>query len=128
MIALLAQQVAAVMADDTQPAALRAAFDDVEKLFLLTPSSPEQPATERRLVDAARQAGVQQIVYLSALGVGDPAVPLLQFHLESEQYIQQSGIGYTLLRPNVFMQIWGIGSPGGSNSSARWQMLSATAR
>src|SRR4051794_37306951 len=70
---LIAQQVAAVMADDTQPVQLLAAFDDVDRLFLLTPSSPEQAAIERRLVDAAGRAGVQQIVYLSALGAGDPA-------------------------------------------------------
>jgi uncharacterized protein YbjT (DUF2867 family) len=92
------------MADDTQPAELLAAFEDVEGLFLLTPSGPEQPTIERRLVDAARTAGVHQIVYLSALGVGSSSVPLLQFHWQSEQYIQQSGISYTLLRPNVFMQ------------------------
>jgi uncharacterized protein YbjT (DUF2867 family) len=87
---LIAQGVAAVIADDTQPAELRAAFNDVERLFLLTPSSPEQVATERRLVDAARRAGVQQIVYLSALGAGYGQVPFLQFHRESEEYIQQS--------------------------------------
>ena len=34
---LSAQQVAAVMADDTQPAELLAAFDDVEGLFLTWP-------------------------------------------------------------------------------------------
>lgn len=101
---LSAQQVGAVLADDTQPATLATAFDDIDRLFLLTPGGIDQTATERRLVDAALQAGVRQIVKLSVFGAGEPSVSMLQTHYDIEQYIQQAGVAYTFLRPNLFMQ------------------------
>jgi uncharacterized protein YbjT (DUF2867 family) len=101
---LRARHVAAVLADDTQRIDLVEAFDDVDRFFLLTPSSPDQAAIEQRLVDAARHAGVRHIVKLSVLAAGDRDVSLLQPHFESEQYIRQSGMSYTFLRPNMFTQ------------------------
>lgn len=98
------QQVHAVLVPEPNSTNVAAAFDDVDKLFLLTPSSPNQAATERTFVDAARYANVQHVVKLSVLGADAAAISLAQFHHESEQYIQQSGIGYTFLRPNSFMQ------------------------
>ncbi len=85
-------------------AGLAAAFGGVERLFLLTPSSPDQAETERAYVDAARQAGVRHIVKQSVLGADDPGVSLFEAHRESERYIRDSGVGYTIVRPNLFMQ------------------------
>lgn len=99
---LRAQQVQAVLADD-----LAAAFDDITQLFLLLPNSLEQAAIERQLIEAAQRAQVKHVVKLSVLGVEDPSVSLFRAHLESEQYLRQSGLGYTLLRPNLFMQNFG---------------------
>lgn len=101
---LTQEGIEAILADDTHPGQLAAAFQDIDRFFLLTPGSPDQPALERRLVEAARQAGVRHVVKLSVLGAGDPDVSLLRYHGASEQFIRQSGIGYTFLRPNAFLQ------------------------
>ncbi|MFQ5801636.1 MAG: NmrA family NAD(P)-binding protein [Candidatus Methylomirabilales bacterium] len=59
----------------------------------------------RALLDAARQAGVTQIVYLSAMGVEHPEAPR-QFRVkrEVEETLKASGIPYTILRPSGFME------------------------
>jgi uncharacterized protein YbjT (DUF2867 family) len=59
----------------------------------------------RDLLEAARDAGVDQIIYLSAVGVDHPAAPR-QFRVKRrvEEVIQSSGIPYTILRPSGFME------------------------
>jgi uncharacterized protein YbjT (DUF2867 family) len=61
----------------------------------------------RNLVDAARAAGVRQFVFTSALGsdVNSP-VPFLRGKALAEQYLKDSGLTYTILMPNLFMEIW----------------------
>ena len=61
----------------------------------------------RSLVDAAKAAGVKQFVFTSALGA-DPArpVPFLRAKGETEQYLRASGMTYTILAPNIFMEVW----------------------
>ena len=89
---LRAQGIETVQAD-AQNADLAPAFAGVDRLFLLTPSSPDQADIERRLVDAARQADVRYVVKQSALGADDPGVSLFSAHLEVEEYIRASGQG-----------------------------------
>ena len=101
---LKAQQIHAVLVPDVQTADLAAAFEGVDQLFLLTPTSLDQAAIEGALVDAAKQAGVRHIVKQSALGADDASVSIFGPHRESEEYLKQSGVGYTILRPNLFMQ------------------------
>ena len=100
---LTAQGIETVQAD-VQDADLTPAFAGIDCLFLLTPSRPDQADIERRMVDAARQAGVRHVVKQSALGADDPDVSLFSAHLEVEGYIRASGLSYTFLRPNLFMQ------------------------
>lgn len=101
---LVDQQVESVFVPDHQGAPLLAAFADVDRLFLLTPSSTDQALVERRFVDVAREVGVKQIVKLSVFGAEDRSVSIFQPHRESEHSIRQTGIGYSFLRPNLFMQ------------------------
>ena len=51
---------------------------------------------------AAREAGVNRLVYVSAIGAGpDPAFPYLFAKWEAEQAIRASGIPFTTLRPSL---------------------------
>ena len=50
----------AVVGDLADAAAVGEALQGAERLFVLTNSLPDQPATEARLVDAAKEAGVWQ--------------------------------------------------------------------
>jgi NADH dehydrogenase len=61
----------------------------------------------RQLIDAARNAGVKQFIFVSAHGVRtDSPVPLLRAKAISEAYLRSSGIPYTILAPDAFMDVW----------------------
>src|SRR3954469_453387 len=81
------------------------ALRDVEKLFILPPLTSNQVEVTIALVDAAKSAGVRHIVKLSAIGA-DPAATFTigKWHGQTDEHIRQSGLGFTLLRPNSFMQ------------------------
>ncbi|MBM7773205.1 uncharacterized protein YbjT (DUF2867 family) [Actinokineospora baliensis] len=97
--------VEVVEADLERPESLREALHGVSDLFLLTPLHPDQGAVHRGLVDVAKRAGVQHVVRMSALGA-DPASPVSvhRQHGEGDQAVLESGLRYTLLRSNTFMQ------------------------
>lgn len=59
------------------------------------------------LIDAAKTAGVEQFVFISGLG-SDPAspVPFLSAKGRAEQHLRESGVPYTILVANTFMDIW----------------------
>jgi uncharacterized protein YbjT (DUF2867 family) len=81
------------------------ALDGVEKVFLLPPLILSQVELANAFVDAAKRAGVRHVVKLSAIGA-DAAAPFTvgKWHAANEQHIRESGLGFTFLRPNSFMQ------------------------
>jgi uncharacterized protein YbjT (DUF2867 family) len=95
----------AVESDYTKPETLKKAFKGIRKLFLLTPLVPNAPEMTANLVDAAKKAGIKHIVKQSGLGADDKAATSLgNFHRQAEKIVETSGIPYTFLRPNSFMQ------------------------
>jgi uncharacterized protein YbjT (DUF2867 family) len=57
------------------------------------------------LVNEAKKAGVRYIVKQSVMGADEDAdVGTMRLHREAEKIIEESGIPYTFLRPNEFMQ------------------------
>jgi len=93
-----------VALDFAQPETWGPALEGVERLFLLDPLPPlaDQPG---RFLEAARTAGVQRVVKLSARGA-DPAGPIqaARWHGQAEQAVHQSGLAWTFVRPANFMQ------------------------
>jgi len=82
-----------------------AALEGVEKVFLLPPLLPNQLELMNRFVDAAKRAGVGHIVKLSAIGIDDETQSTaIKWHGASERHIRESGVAFTFLRPNSFMQ------------------------
>ncbi|MBC3788675.1 SDR family oxidoreductase [Spirosoma utsteinense] len=97
--------VDAIIGDFDDPASLERALSGVKRAFLLTPSSERAEAQQLAFVDAARRAGVQHMVKLSQLAAdADSPVRFLRYHAVVEQAIRDSGMAYTFLRPNLFMQ------------------------
>lgn len=94
-----------VTGDFNDPATLARALQGIERAFLLTPSSEQAEAQQLRFVAAAHRAGVRHLVKLSQLAA-DPgsAVRFLRYHAVVEQAIRASGLAFTFLRPNLFMQ------------------------
>jgi uncharacterized protein YbjT (DUF2867 family) len=90
-----------VRLDYTDPATIKAALSGVEAVYLASPGdSPADP--EKQLIDAAKAAGIRRIVKLSAINVekAPDAVPIRQV----EKHLEASGLDWTILRPNWFMQ------------------------
>jgi uncharacterized protein YbjT (DUF2867 family) len=94
-----------VIGDMSDPQSLAAALAGVAKVFFLSPAVAKKIALETALVDAAQAAGNPHLVKISALGADRKSVAdFMRQHGEVEEYILASGLPYTFLRPNLFMQ------------------------
>jgi uncharacterized protein YbjT (DUF2867 family) len=83
----------------------RKAMDGVEKAFLLLPNGETQLANEEQFTDLAVEAGVKHLVKMSSMeAVAGAETPIPQAHWASEQYIRASGLDWTMVKPNFFMQ------------------------
>ena len=100
--AIAPADVETVIMDYNQPETVRSALRNVERVFLVGPVAPNLPELERKATDEIKRSGVREIVKLSAMGGRGATFP--RQHGESEEYIKASGVGYTFLRPNGFMQ------------------------
>jgi uncharacterized protein YbjT (DUF2867 family) len=61
----------------------------------------------RSLIDAARAAGVKRFVFTSTLIADkDSPVPFLEAKGQSEGHLRASGMGYTILAADTFMEVW----------------------
>ena len=84
---------------------LESAFKDVDKLFLLTHPSSKTVEHESNLVTEAKKSGIKHIVKQSIMRADLGAdVEAMRLHRQTERLIEESGIPYTFLRPNEFMQ------------------------
>nr|WP_295925563.1 SDR family oxidoreductase [uncultured Dyadobacter sp.] len=94
-----------VIGDFNEPATLENALAGMERAFLLTHSSELAEKQQSTFVALAAKAGLKHIVKLSqwAADVTSP-VRFLRYHAEVENRIRDSGMTYTFLRPNLFMQ------------------------
>jgi uncharacterized protein YbjT (DUF2867 family) len=82
----------------TANSALRGGADNLENVDL---------TGNRNLIEAAKKAGVGQFVFVSALGAReDSPSPFMRAKSASERHLQQSGMRYTILQPNLFMDVW----------------------
>jgi NADH dehydrogenase len=61
----------------------------------------------RNLIDAARKAKVKQFIFISFIGADlNNPVPLFQAKAKTEVILGKSGMPYTVLAPNYFMESW----------------------
>jgi uncharacterized protein YbjT (DUF2867 family) len=99
--------VTTVAFDYTNRASHAPALAGIEGLVLISPPlDPEAPAKVNPLIDAAKAAGVRHIVMVSAIGVD--AVEGAPLRLV-ERHLMASGVPYTILRPNFFMENFSTG-------------------
>ena len=93
-----------VVGDLGRPDTLPPALADVDRVFLLSAADPAQVELQGNLVDAARRAGVRHIVKVSVAGGPDSGTQIGRWHWTTEKQIEASGIAFTFLRPNFYMQ------------------------
>ncbi|QHV98915.1 SDR family oxidoreductase [Spirosoma endbachense] len=94
-----------VTGDFNDTATIAQALAGIDRAFLLTNSSEQAESQQLNFVTEAQRAGVEHIVKLSQFAA-DLASPVrfLRYHAVVEQAIQLSGMAFTFLRPNLFMQ------------------------
>ena len=91
--------------DFNDPTTIARAMAGIDRAFLLTPSSEQAEAQQTAFVDIARREGVRHVVKLSQWAADpDSPVRFLRYHAAVEQALRASGLAYTFLRPNLFMQ------------------------
>jgi len=94
-----------VTADFDDLASVNRALEGVQSAFLVTNSSERTETQQLRFVETARAAGLRHIVYLSQLhATKDSPVRFLRYHAVVEEAISASGMTFTNLRPNLYMQ------------------------
>jgi uncharacterized protein YbjT (DUF2867 family) len=94
--------VEAVEFDYDRPATFAPALDGIGKIFLtVRPGDNHSDTAAIPLLDEAKRVKIERIVDVTAMGVEQDESFMLRI---LEKYIEASGIGYTHLRPNWFMQ------------------------
>lgn len=94
-----------VYGDFDQPESLEPALAGATAAYLVCTPDAGLVERESRFIEAAKAAGVGHVVKLSALLASKEApTPNLRFHAQVEEKLVGSGVPYTLLRPNGFMQ------------------------
>ena len=87
------------------PVQAKAALDGVKTLFMVSAAEAEDRLQQHyAFVDAAAAAGVQHIVYTSFFGAApDSTFTLGRDHYATEERIKASGMDYTFLRDNFYL-------------------------
>jgi len=91
--------------DLDDPRTFDQALKDVTGIFLMTGYTVDMLVQSKSLIDAARRNGVKHIVHLGAFTTDrDAYATVFAWHQMIEIYLQASGVAWTNLHPNMFMQ------------------------
>jgi uncharacterized protein YbjT (DUF2867 family) len=93
-----------VALDFDNPASVKAAFQGVDRVFLLTPFVQHSEPLVKGALQAAKEAGVRFVLRMSAAGadLNSPSA-LSREHGLGEQLVKESGIPYAIIQPTFFM-------------------------
>ena len=102
---LAARGVELIVGDAGDEATVARAVDGVERLMLTLPNGPDQLDWEMGILKQAEAAGVEHVAYLSSTE-SNPDNPrrIPQVHVKVAGALRASNLGWTILRPNFFMQ------------------------
>lgn len=100
--------VEAVEFNYEQPETFPAALKGIDKVFLVArPGDNQSDKAAAPFIDEMKKQGIKHIVNLTAMGAETDETFMLRI---LEKYIEDSGISFTHLRPNWFMQNFNSGS------------------
>jgi len=96
--------------DFAQPDALAPALEGVDKALLISSIDPKLPELQGNFIRAAKRAGVSHVIKFSgawAMGGADLREwRFTRWHAEAEKILEDSGLAFTHLQPNQFMQVY----------------------
>ena len=88
---------------DTQ--SLEAAMQGISTLFMVLANHPDMITWGKNVIDTAKKCGVKHIVRSGgSLADGNSSIAVRKVLAETDQYLKESGIDYTITAPNYFMQ------------------------
>lgn len=87
--------------DFSDPATWETALREISRMFLVVPPGSATAEQVAHFFAAAKQAGVEHLVFSSGRTTGDIEGTPLNL---TETLVQNSGMGWTILRPGWFMQ------------------------
>src|SRR5260221_14766125 len=91
--------------DLDDPRTFNEALKDITGIFLITGYTVAMLVQSKSLIDAAKRNGVTHIVHLGAFTrEHDSYATVFAWHQMIEAYLRDSGIAWTNLHPNMFMQ------------------------
>jgi uncharacterized protein YbjT (DUF2867 family) len=104
--------------DFSKPELLNTAFNDTEKLLIISVPSIEHEFRVRHhvnAIDAAKRAGVKHVYYTSLVfgtdvmgHLTDSVAHVMQAHLDTEAYLAKSGLTYTVLREGIYSESYSL--------------------
>jgi uncharacterized protein YbjT (DUF2867 family) len=81
------------------------ALKDITGVFLITGYTVDMLVQSKTLIDAAKRNGVNHIVHLGVFTLKhDSDATVFAWHQMIEAYLRDSGVAWTNLHPNMFMQ------------------------
>jgi uncharacterized protein YbjT (DUF2867 family) len=102
---LQARGIEVVPGDLDDPDSLGAALAGVNDLWLLTAVGPRAPENSMNALWAAKRAGVERVVRMSAIGAAHDAPSRNgRLHALSDAELMASSLKWTILRPHFFTQ------------------------
>ena len=93
-----------VLADYSDKESLHKAMDGVTSIFVVCSPIPQLVELESNVLDVCKESGVKHVVLNSALGAGDYPKSFPSWHRKVEDKLKATGMSYTILRPNGFLQ------------------------
>src|SRR5215470_4156615 len=114
-----------VEGDMSSPNSLASALEGVHRVLMISAPTMDMVETQRAFIDACKAAGVRHMIKFSGLDARpDTAFSFGLMHKEIEEYLENSGLAWTHLRPTGFMQEYLREAPSIINDGAFYLALS----
>ena len=105
--------------DYDKPNELAGALKGIDRLLLISANEIGQRARQHKnVIEAARNSGIQWIVYTSLLHADISSLNLAGEHLATEKALKGSGIDYTILRNGWYSENYTSSIPGALKAGA----------
>jgi uncharacterized protein YbjT (DUF2867 family) len=94
-----------IIVDFSNQESLNAALEGKNRVFLVTPLMQNPEAVTQMVVNAAKVNGVKHLVRSTASGAdSNGQIQMARWAGNSEDVVKASGLDYTILQPNSFLQ------------------------
>ncbi len=94
-----------VSIDFANPKSLETAMQGVSTLFMVLANHPDMITWGENVIDTAKKCGVKHIVRSAgSLADANSSMGVRKVIAQTDQYLKDSGIDYTITAPNYFMQ------------------------